>query len=140
VSSLDLDPTDQETFGTQVVALIVMSIPEAENETLEWLNAMVRPAHLHPTPRTPNERADNEAKYAELADALANPELEDTITIVEAVIRNERDNLASLGKRLTTALSNPSPTTPETLSADRSPKPSTPSPKRTGGKTKISSN
>lgn len=80
-----LDSSDQ--FAAQFVAVIVFAIPEAEQETLDFIQSMIE------LPEDENERFL-------LLRELDDPELEDTINIIEQIILREKDDLASLGKKM----------------------------------------
>lgn len=80
--------TDDENFGTQMMALVIFAIPEAEDEAIEFVQSMVLPASA-------GEEAD-----AALKEELEDPEFEDLVTVLEVVFRQEADDLKSLGKRL----------------------------------------
>lgn len=94
----DLDMDDPIAFAQTFGALIVMSIPEAENEAVEFINAMVLPAGFDAMPQ--QEKIDT---LTALAEELVNPELDDVITIVERVVRRESEDIRNLGKRISTA-------------------------------------
>lgn len=77
---------DAEAFATSLIAVVLFAIPEAEDETVEFLRSMVVPVNP----------ADAEKVNALLED----PELDDAVTIVEAVVRREAPDLKALGSRL----------------------------------------
>lgn len=91
-SQLDFENPDQ--FVQTFLGMVLFSIPEAEEETVEFLKSMVRPKGL-----TGNPDKDI-ILVRELSTALDNPDLEDTVTIVQSVIERESEDLRSLGKRL----------------------------------------
>ena len=99
---LDIDfGDDTEVFGGKLAALVFMSVPEAPDETMAFLNAMVAPVGLvtgRGLDKTDRER--NESLWADLRAAMANPPLEDTIDIIEGIVRRSAEDLQSLGKRL----------------------------------------
>jgi hypothetical protein len=99
---LDIDfGDDPETFGGKLVALVLMSVPEAEDETLAFLRAMVRPVGLiEGRSLSKDDQARNDALWASVGTALVNPPIEDTIDIVEAIVRRVAPDVQSLGKRL----------------------------------------
>jgi hypothetical protein len=98
------DDTDQSEFVQQLIASIVLAIPEAEDETIEFVQRMVSPADLITPDRgkklTVPESEINEAKWTSLIIELDNPELEDLVAIIEVVAKNEAPHLLALGKRL----------------------------------------
>lgn len=93
-----------EAVGVQLVAITLLALPEAENEACEFLRAVVEP-HGLPEGKDKATRAVQEQKYDELNKELINPDLEDVMTILEAVIATEKHDLAALGKRIGTAIS-----------------------------------
>lgn len=91
-ASLDLDNPD--AFVQTFLGMVLFSIPEAEEETVDFIKSMVRPKGLVGDPKK------DLPKVQALIDELDNPELEDTVTIIQAVIENEAEDLRALGKRL----------------------------------------
>lgn len=85
-----------EEFGQNLVGLVIFAIPEAEDETLEFLRSMTSPQGL-----TGNPKAD-EPVLKQYFEELANPELDDSISIIEVIVRRESEDLLALGKRLMT--------------------------------------
>lgn len=82
-------------FAANLIGLVVFSIPEAEDEAVDFVRSMVdvKNAQLM-------EKKFREERRIQLWQELENPELDDLITIVEAVVLREADDLKSLGKRL----------------------------------------
>lgn len=97
---MPLDFDDSEAFTQQLLAVVVMAVPEAENEAIEFIQAMVTPSGLIEKPKTDNQRESNKALMEQLVSDLDDPEIDDTISIIEAVIRNEAHDIQALGKRL----------------------------------------
>lgn len=141
--SADMDPVE---FGTRLLSLMVMSIPDAEEETLEFIRSMCKPVGL--IERRGMNKADverNTELWVAFEQQLQNPEIDDLITIVEAIVRREAADIQALGKRLTAMFkiaektgqvpSPPSQTSPEPTSSAASPEPSTSSPASTAGRT-----
>lgn len=93
-------------FGARLLAVLMFAIPQAENEAVEFVQSMVRPAHLHELEKrskkklTDDQQKDNAAKWDQLSDDLFNPELRDTIDIIKAVISQEAPEMQALGKEL----------------------------------------
>lgn len=82
-------------------ALLVMSIPDSIDETVEFLFSMVKPAGLIDKPKMDKaEQAYNQRLWDAVVKDLSNPELEDLIDLVEAIFKREADDLAALGKKL----------------------------------------
>lgn len=94
----DLNLDDPLAFAQTFGALIIMSIPEAENEAVDFINSMVLPVGF--------SAMDQDQKIASLqalAEELVNPELDDVISIVERVVRRESEDIRNLGKRISVA-------------------------------------
>jgi hypothetical protein len=89
-----------EQITTQLLAMLAFSIPEAEDETIDFIWSMVEPAKLISDPKSKPEHEVNEGLLANLRAEMTNPELDDLMTVIEAVVTIEGPHLASLGKRL----------------------------------------
>lgn len=94
----ELDINDPVAFAQTLGALILLSIPEAENEVVDFVRSMVIPVGYNDLSQ--QEKIDT---YRRLAEELDNPELDDVISIVERVIRRESEDIRNLGKRISTA-------------------------------------
>lgn len=95
--------SDQEQFGGQLLGLILMAIPDAEAETIGFLQSMCRPSGLIERPAAALSKADakhNEELFARFSEELFNPELEDTLSLLEVIVANEAPDLQALGKKL----------------------------------------
>jgi hypothetical protein len=97
-----LDPSEPgEVFVGKLVALVVFAIPEAEDEALEFIRSMVRPSGLIEDRRVAGPDKDRNDELTSRVDrALDNPELEDLVNLVEAIVRRAAPDVQSLGKRL----------------------------------------
>lgn len=102
LAALRFDPNDTDSaFAVKLVTTLVFAIPEAEDEAIDFINSMVKPVGLI-------ERRDlddaakerNSELWAKVFYELDNPELDDAITVIEAMVKKEAPNLKSLGKRL----------------------------------------
>lgn len=89
-----LDFEDPQAFVQTFLGMVLFSIPEAEEETIDFIKSMVRPQGLTGDPKK------DLIKVQGLSAELDNPELEDTITIVQCIIERESEDLRALGKRL----------------------------------------
>lgn len=153
--SLDFS-ADPEKFLQHLVSIVLISIPDAEQETIDFVRSMARPAGLpdkHPRLYSKAEREAAEAAWAELEAELYNPELEDLIDLVEAIIRQEASDIQALGKRIASLVELAGKTgqiqpespeeTPEPQELNASPEPTAPSstssPASTGGQISESS-
>jgi hypothetical protein len=94
LDSTSLNFENPQEFVQTFLGMVLFSIPDAEDETIEFIKSMVKPKNL-----TGNKDKDL-LKYQDLAAELDNPELEDTLTIVQAVVEREAEDIRALGKRL----------------------------------------
>lgn len=135
----------QEEFMGKLLGLIILSVPEAENEALEFLRSMTFPSGLGQS-RNPTsvEKANNDALWEKFNLTLQNPELDDTVTIFETIVRAEAADIQRLGKRLAAMMKIAEKTgqlTPDTKpsmppdSPEASPEPMTSSPPNMDGRT-----
>lgn len=82
-------------------AMLLMSIPDSIDETVEFLFSMVKPAGLIDRPKLDkSQQTYNQQLWDALVKDLSNPELEDLIDLVEAIFKRESDDLTALGKKL----------------------------------------
>lgn len=90
-----------EEFGAKLLALVGFSIPDAEDEVIDFLLAMTKPVGLiEGKALNKQDREINNKLSEDLVAELYNPELEDLVTLVEAVVKREAEDLQALGKRL----------------------------------------
>jgi hypothetical protein len=141
-----LDPSEgAAVFGPRLLMLLLLSIPDAVDETIAFVQSVTAPVGLIERGPRPLNRQDTERNNALLEqweEQLDNPGLDDLVSIVEDVVGHEVDNLAALGKRLgamiqmaikTGQLARTSTTSPTVTSSADSPAPSTSSPASTDG-------
>lgn len=100
LAGFSFDGDDEEGFAANILASLIFAVPEAEDETIEFIQSMVSPADIIEEPKTKADKALNASLYKSLEKELFNPELEDLISIVEVVVKNEAPHVAELGKRL----------------------------------------
>lgn len=91
---------DEEEFAGQMIGMIIAAVPEAEDESMEFIRAMVEPTGLIPKPKTNADKARNEALELSLDEALEDPEPIDTFAIITALVEAEAENMMSLGKQV----------------------------------------
>jgi hypothetical protein len=152
-SGLDFK-ADAAEFTSKLLVLTVMSIPDAESEAVQFLASMCKPAGIverEGGKLTKAETAANQVLFGEFAEELHNPELTDTLDLVEIIIRQESPELQALGKKLQTVLSlfrktgqdketpEPEASAEELALSGRSRRRSTRSATNTGGPTSTSS-
>lgn len=93
---------DVEELGGQLAVLLAVSIPDAEDEAADFFRSMVRPVGLIEKKKLSGPEAEhNNALWEELLTEMYNPELEDIISLIEAIVKREAEHLRELGKRLT---------------------------------------
>lgn len=144
---------DSEKFTKQLLTLVLMSIPDAEQEAIGFLHSMCKPSGLAEHPKlSKQEEQDNQALWDRFHADLFNPELEDTIDLMELIVRQEAPELQALGKKLERVFAlfrktgqDKAPPEPEAsledlaASSGSSPSPSTSSAPSTDGLTSTSS-
>jgi hypothetical protein len=90
-----------EEFGAKLIALLAFAIPDAEDEVFDFLQSMVKPAALREGKKLLKpDIAENTRLEEELYEQLYNPELGDTLTLIEGIVKREAEDLQALGKRL----------------------------------------
>lgn len=100
LGSLSLDSGSEE-FAEALVLAVALAIPEAEDETLDFLRVMVSPSDLITGNKLSKaEKEINEEVEAKFIEATENPELEDTLAIVTRIAQVEAPHIQELGKRL----------------------------------------
>ena len=105
-TGLDFSAEGSE-FASKLLVLVVMSIPDAESEAVGFLQTMCKPAGEVARPGgklTKAETDANQALWAQFAEELHNPELTDTLDLIEVIINQEAPELQALGKKLQTIL------------------------------------
>jgi|GEM_PF-3301586 len=145
---------EPEQFTERFLMLVLMSIPDAESEAITFLQSMCKPAGLADKPDsqlTKQEKEDNAAAWEGFNEALFNPELGDTLDLIEVIVRQEAPELQALGKRLEAMMDlfrrtgqdkeppEPEPGPEQLASQEPSPPPSTSSAPSTDGATLTSS-
>jgi hypothetical protein len=99
---MDLSADDSaDVFGTKLLSMVLLSIPDSEDETIDFLMSMVKPDGLIENrilDKAAKER--NEFLLDGLHQELLNPELEDTVTILEVVVQREAADLQSLARKV----------------------------------------
>lgn len=147
--------TGGEQFTQQLVLLVIMSIPDAEQDAISFLQSMCKPVGIVDKPDsalTKQQKADNTRLWEEFTQELFNPDPADTLDLIEAVVQREAPELQALGKKLQRMLEmfratgqdkepkEPEPTPAEMSAASpvSSPPPSTSSPASTDGPTSTS--
>lgn len=99
-SILYSEDTSAEDFAGQLLGSMLVSIPEAEEETIQFLSRMVSPANLIEDPRTKAEKESNNEQFEKLALEMDNPELDDLFKLSAAIVEREAPHIQALGKNL----------------------------------------
>ena len=94
---MPLDFNDTEAFVQQFLAIVIMAVPEAEDEAIDFIRSMVTPVDFIDSPRTKDEKKKNEELMVELAEVLDDPEIGDTFEIITKIVQNEAADIAALG-------------------------------------------
>ncbi len=94
------DETSQEEFAGQLIGAVILAIPEAEDETVEFINRMVSPVGIKEGRLSKSDIVANVELDEHLRKELNDPELEDLFTIVQEIIKVEAPHILALGKRL----------------------------------------
>lgn len=90
-----------EEFTGQLLGAMIVAIPEASDETVEFINMMVEPAGLKKGRKLSDaDFRHNDELEEKLRDELEDPELDDLVTVLEQIIKNEGEHILALGKRL----------------------------------------
>lgn len=94
-----------DAFVSQLMTMVFMAIPDAEDETLDFLKSMVKPQGLTGESKrtdqlTKQELEINQGLWTRVNEALFNPEPEDLVALVERIIKFESPNIQSLGKQV----------------------------------------
>jgi hypothetical protein len=80
-----------------------MAIPEAEQAAIGFLQSMCQPAGLTDKPASQldkQQKEDNQALWETFNREMFNPAPDDTLDLIETIVRREAPELQSLGKRL----------------------------------------
>jgi hypothetical protein len=105
LNALDFSlPADE--FVQRLVTMLLLSIPDAAQEALEFIALMVQPAGLIRAAKlSKDQREANQRMWDEMNSALVNPDPGDTIDVIVAIIEQEAPEFQALGKKLASALS-----------------------------------
>ena len=104
IMQMPLDFNDSEAFMQQLMGVIFMAVPEAEQEAIEFIQSMVLPVAYNEGAKTKAQIDANNALIAQLVADLDDPEIDDTISIIESIVTNEAPHIQALGKRLAAIL------------------------------------
>ncbi len=89
MAQIQLNSTDDTAeFAKNFLSLLLFSIPEAEDEIVDFIRVVVTP------------EANDPSTLLDIEASLDNPDLEDVVAILERLVAQEADSVQSLGKRL----------------------------------------
>lgn len=101
---IDLDFENTEAFVQQFLAVVMMAVPEAEQEAVEFIQSMVTPADYDENAKTKAAHQKNQELIDRLVAELDDPAIGDTLEIIMKIVQNEASDIAALGKRLAATL------------------------------------
>jgi hypothetical protein len=124
---------DAKEFAGRMLSLMVLSIPEAEDDAIAFVQSMCKPYGLIERRGVKLNKQDTERNtelWTRLITDLDNPELDDLVTIIEAIVKREAADIQALGKRLAAMFrlaekTGQVPTKPETSHSPTYPAPNT---------------
>jgi hypothetical protein len=94
---------DAAVFMQKLISVVLFSIPDAEQETIDFIQSMVEPAGLvdkAPRDLSKQERETNVRLWTEVNTELWNPDPSDTLDLVERIVRREAKDIQALGNRV----------------------------------------
>lgn len=94
MDAIDLDMEDSEKFIAGLLSLLLFAIPEAEDETVDFLQSIVTPAGLT------GDAAADDLLWTTTFENLVNPSLDDTLSILQRLVEVEGEDIRGLGKRV----------------------------------------
>lgn len=110
ISMLDFSDIDADEFAGRIIGVLLFAVPDAPEETIQFVRSMVHPKDEDSIIIRPSQyKLDGKGEPTKevLYDAdrrltleLANPELDDTVSVIEAVIQREAPDIKALGRRL----------------------------------------
>lgn len=96
--------TDVAELTQTLIGILIVSIPDAEDEAIDFIRSMVKPLNLVDPERSKADRERNVELYTELYTLLNNPDPEDTIALLVRIVQNEAPNMVALGKQIAALL------------------------------------
>lgn len=94
MGQMSLDFNDTEGFISDLLAVILFAVPEAEEEVADFIAAICKPTALT------GDADKDQAVYQLALETFDNPDLADVLDIITLLVRTEGRDLQSLGKRL----------------------------------------
>jgi hypothetical protein len=101
----DASEEEKKVFSAQLLGIVVRAVPEAENETISFLQAMAEPSELIKRQGlarslTKQESEFNAELFRRFGVDLYNPDIEDTLSLLETILSQEAPDIQALGKKL----------------------------------------
>jgi hypothetical protein len=92
---------EAKAFAERFLTLLMLSIPEAEDQTLAFIKSMILPEEfVDEANLTDAQRQRNSDLLVQQEADWHNPEIEDTVAAAERIVRQEAKDLYELGNRL----------------------------------------
>lgn len=151
----EMDGLSSDEFMGRLLSVTLLSIPDAEDETIAFVRSLCYPYGLIERRGLNKQDVErNQLLWDALDEEMENPDLDDLVTVLEAVVKREAEDIQALGKRLASLFklaektgqipssgekSSPPPKESTPASSEASPARSTSSRRSTGGRTKSSS-
>lgn len=96
---------DAEELGSQLAVLLAISIPDAEDESIEFFRSMVKPVGLIEKRNISKAESEhNDELWNAVLTDIYNPELDDILNLIKTIVSQEAEHLRELGKQLTEML------------------------------------
>lgn len=99
-----LDFADEPAvFMQKMISIVLFSIPDAEQQTIEFVQSMVEPTGLvdkNPRDLNKQEKERNIELWTALNTEMWNPDPGDMIDLVENIIQREAKDIQALGKKI----------------------------------------
>ncbi len=103
-----------DEFTKRLLTLVVMSIPDAEQETIAFLQSMCQPKGLtevalgrSKAKLSKQQDEADQALWEKFNTQMHNPELADTVDLITLIVKQEAPELQALGKKLMVLLQTP---------------------------------
>jgi hypothetical protein len=86
-SNLQMVDFDSDDVESQIMGLLIVAIPEAGDEILDLIRALVRPEE---------KLSDKDPRSATFRAAMANPEMDTTLDVLAVLVRQEKETFPLL--------------------------------------------
>ncbi len=97
----EMDGLSSDEFMGRLLSVTLLSIPDAEDETIAFVRSLVYPYGLIERKGLNKQDVErNQLLWDALDEEMENPDLDDLVTVLEAVVKREAEDIQALGKRL----------------------------------------